>query len=256
MNSYYAMTKIIVANWKMNPLTVSEALKIASAVDVKGVVICPPPPFLIQVKSQLKKAGLGAQDVFGDGPPTGQGAFTGEISPAMLKKIGVEYVIIGHSERRRHLAETDEMIGRKIKAAVSAGLKVVLCVGEQLSVRKKGLPAAKNFVKSQLLKDLKGTISDLQLRTSNIIVAYEPIWAVGTGKPDNPSETADMAKFIKTILASRFMIHASRVLYGGSVTSSNIARILKYDEIGGALVGGASLKPGEFKKIIKISKKY
>ncbi len=235
------MSQLLVANWKMNPASESEAVKLARASDANNVVICPPFPFLRAIKQAIKKAALGAQDVFWENPPASGGAYTGEVSAKMLKGLGVRYTIIGHSERRRWLHETDEMINKKIQAVLKADLKAILCVGEPFSVRKKGLTAAKNFVKKQLKKDLRGV-------KSKFIIAYEPIWAIGTGKPDNPRETAEMAKFIKNL--SR-----ARVLYGGSVTSLNIGRILEYNEIDGALVGGASLKAGEFKKIIKIASK-
>ncbi|MBI2034013.1 MAG: triose-phosphate isomerase [Candidatus Liptonbacteria bacterium] len=242
--------KILVANWKMNPQRESEAIKLTKAIDAKNVVICPPFPFFKSVKSVIKKASLGAQDAFWEE----RGAYTGEVSPLMLKKLGVDYVIIGHSERRRWLHETDEMINKKVKVALKVGLKAILCVGEPLSVRKKGLQAAKNFVKNQLREDLKN-IYNLKPKTYNLIVAYEPIWAIGTGKPDNPKETAEMSRFIKEYLKPKTYNLKPKVLYGGSVTSLNIGRILEYNEIQGALVGGASLKVNEFKKIIKIASK-
>lgn len=245
------MRKILIANWKMNPVSELEAIQLAKVSDAKGVVVCPPFIFLNQVRNVLKVADLGAQDVFWENPIPG-GAFTGEISVSMLKKAGVSHVIIGHSERRRHLRETDGMINKKFRAAIAFGLKVILCVGEPLAVRKQGLAAAKTFVRGQLLKDLEST-RNLKIRHSNFLVAYEPIWAIGTGKPDKPEESAAMAVFIKSILFSKFQISGSRVLYGGSVTSGNVDRILKYDEIDGALVGGASLKPKEFEKIIQIT---
>jgi len=237
------MKKLIVANWKMNPQTEQQAIRLARAEDQKGVVICPPFPFLDGVKGKLKKADLGAQDLFWEDPPTGGGPYTGEVSVLMLKRLGARYVIIGHSERRRWLGETDEMINRKVVSAARGGLKVILCVGEPLSVRKKGLYAAKQFVKSQLRKNLKSV-------RSPVIIAYEPIWAIGTGKPDRPEDTLTMVRFIKGVAGS-----SCRVLYGGSVTSQNVKSFLCYKEMYGALVGGASLKAQEFRKIITIVKK-
>jgi len=241
-----SMKKLIIANWKMNPSSVSAAVRLAAKTE-KGalksgndIVVAPPFPFLLSVKKVLKKAKLGAQDDFWEN----QGAYTGEISPAMLKSSGVKYVIVGHSERRR-LGETDDAINKKIKASLKAGLKPILCVGESLEVRKKGLTAAKNFVKSQLKKDLKGLP-----RPGGIIVAYEPIWAIGTGKSDKPQDTVEMAIFIKGIAGSK-----AKILYGGSVTSKNAKNFLQYKEIDGALVGGASLKAGEFNKIINSANK-
>jgi triosephosphate isomerase len=250
------MKKLIVANWKMNPSSAKRAVLIASQIE-KGiskftrseVVIAPPFPFLAPVKKILKYARLGAQDDFWEN----QGAYTGEVSPAMLKNSGVEYVIIGHSERRR-LGETDEAINKKIKATLKAGMKVILCVGESLEIRKKGLAAAKNFVKAQLKKDLKGVLSAIyRLLHVNLIIAYEPIWAISTNKnakADKPEDSLEMVKFVKSLLIAKPYILNPAVLYGGSVTSKNAKSFLQYKEISGALVGGASLKSGEFKKII------
>lgn len=256
------MKKLIVANWKMNPASESEAVHLAKFSDEKNVVICPPFPFLGAVKSVLRKADLGAQDVFWQNPIPG-GAFTGEISINMLKKVGAAYVILGHSERRHYLAETDEIINQKLKAALAFGLKVVLCVGEPLSVRTEGLKSAENFVKSQLVKDLKNTSNLLRPSgasgdggkptTQNLIIAYEPIWAIGTGKPDKPEDSATKVSFIKAFLSTKTYNLKPHVLYGGSVTSANSPRIFECKEIDGVLVGGASLKAEEFKKIIKIA---
>ena len=260
------MDKIIVANWKMNPPTEAEAKKLAKASNVRGVVICPPFPYISSFKFQVSRFKLGAQDVFWGN----SGAYTGEVSALMLKNLGVEYVIIGHSERRKWLNETDEMINKKVLAALGAGLKAILCVGEPFSVRKRGLAAAKRFVKNQLKKDLRN-VSSFKFHVSGLIIAYEPIWAIGTGRADSPEETAEMAKFIKDVLGAMF--HVSRfpeavrqladrygagkfrVLYGGSVNSQNAEMFLDKKEIDGALVGGASIKPKEFGKIIKIAQR-
>ncbi|MEK9173130.1 MAG: triose-phosphate isomerase family protein [Patescibacteria group bacterium] len=253
------MKKILIANWKMNPVSRAEAIRLAKLSDEKSVVICPPFPFLIPVKGQLRKAELGAQDIFWGGLPTGGGAYTGEVSGAMLKKIGASFVIIGHSERRRVLGETDETINKKIKAALAASLRVVLCIGEPAEVRKKGEAAAKAFVKSQLTTDLKN-IFNLKPKTFNPIIAYEPVWAISTSRNPKLKETPEMivamVQFIKGLLDSRFKIRDPRIIYGGSVTAENIGRIIHHKEIEGALVGGASLKSEEFKKIIKVVKKF
>ncbi len=263
------MKKILIANWKMNPVSRAEAIRLAKLSDEKSVVICPPFPFLIPVKGQLRKAELGAQDIFWGGLPTGGGAYTGEVSGAMLKKIGASFVIIGHSERRRVLGETDETINKKIKAALAASLRVVLCIGEPAEVRKKGEAAAKAFVKSQLTTDLKN-IFNLKPKTFNPIIAYEPVWAISTSRDPKLKETPEMivamVQFIKGLLDSRFSAQGGsasggkipdpRIIYGGSVTAENIGRIIHHKEIEGALVGGASLKSEEFKKIIKVVKKF
>lgn len=241
------MKKLIIANWKENPVSAKLAISLAQKTE-KGIsktgneiVVAPPFIFLEPVKKVLKKAKLGAQDDFWEN----QGAHTGEVSPLMLKSSGVKYVIVGHSERRR-LGETDEMINKKLKAALKTGLKPILCVGEPAQIRRKGLSAAKNFVKKQLGKDMKGLA-----RAKGVIVAYEPIWAISTNKDakaDKPEDSLEIIKFIKKIAHSR-------VLYGGSVTSKNAKSFLQYKEIDGALVGSASLDSVEFKKIININKK-
>jgi triosephosphate isomerase len=231
------MAKILIANWKASPKTLAEAAKLARAIDAPNVVVAPPFPFLEEVRKTVRRGMLGAQDVFWtDGP------YTGEISAGQLKKLGVKYVIVGHSERRRHLGESDLIINRKLKAAMAAGLKVVLCVGEGPEYHCNA-KAAKSFVRGQLRKDLVG-IRNRNLGIRNLIVAYEPVWAIGTGLADSPKHAAKMAKSIKSFINAR-------VLYGGSVTSKNAARFLSLPEISGALVGGASLNAGEFKKIIK-----
>ena len=240
--------KILVANWKMNPASESEAVKIARASDSRNVVICPPFPFLLGVGQVLEKASLGAQDAFWEE----KGAYTGEVAPIMLKNVGVRYVIVGHSERRRHLGETDQVINKKVGVALSAGLHVILCVGEPLMIRRKGLTAAQRFVESQLRRDIESA-SVKKPGKARLIVAYEPIWAIGTGRPDDPKDTASMARHVKNILRRTAVFSPPIVLYGGSVTSSNVGRIFGYSEIDGALVGGASLKTDEFKKIISIA---
>lgn len=245
------MTKLLVANWKLNPQSEKEAISLAKATDASGVVICPPFPFLRAVHETITKAKLGAQDVFWEE----RGAYTGEISPMILKTLGVRYVIIGHSERRRWLGETDEMINKKVRASLSGGLQVILCVGEPLVVRRKGLTAAKKFVKTQLARDLKN-VTGYMLHATRLIIAYEPVWAIGTGRADKPEETVEMAQHIREILNPKSYILNSRVLYGGSVTSKNVLSFLQYREIGGALVGGASLNAKEFRKIIHIVAGY
>ena len=233
------MPKILVANWKMNPGTVREAIQLARASDKKNVVIAPPFVYLNEVRQIIRHASLGAQDLFW----AEKGAYTGEISPMMLKKSGVRYVILGHSERRRYAGETDATVNKKVKAALARDLSVILCVGEDWKVRKSGLGAAKAFVRNQLAKDLKGISG-----TSKILIAYEPVWAIGTGKADHPKDTAEMGWYIK-LVAGRNV----RVLYGGSVNRRNAARFLKEKEISGVLVGGASLRAKEFKRIIAVA---
>jgi triosephosphate isomerase len=159
-------------------------------------------------------------------------------------------VIIGHSERRRFAKETDAMINKKIALAMRDGMKIILCVGESLSVREKGVEVAKRFVGQQLAKDLK----NISLKAGKLYVAYEPIWAIGTGRSDKPEDAREMAVFIKKLL-KKTKRASPKFLYGGSVNSANAADFVQLKEIDGALVGGAGLKAEEFKKIINAGKK-
>jgi triosephosphate isomerase len=233
--------KLIVANWKCNPTTLKEANFLFNSIR-KGlrnfknieVVICPPFIYLpIVHRSPFK---LGAQDCFWEE----KGAFTSQISPLMLKDLGCEYVIIGHSERRA-LGETDEMINKKLKAVIKAKLRPILCIGETEKERKKG----KTFqvLKSQIKKALSG-ISSFTVHRSKFIFAYEPVWAIGTGNPCQPKEAKEVLEFLRKKLKN------IPILYGGSVNSKNAK---DYIEVGfnGLLVGGASLNPKEFIEIVK-----
>lgn len=233
------MKKVIVANWKMNPRTEQAARKLARESDFKGVVVAPPFPFLEPVEKVLKNALLGAQDVFFENPFPG-GAYTGEVSASMLKKIGVSYVIVGHSERR-NLGETDAVIAKKVKAVLAENLKVILCVGERRQIRSRGMAEVLHFIDSQLKRSLAGVSS-----RRNIVVAYEPVWAIGSGKNDRPEDTAVVANFIRKKLKVP-------VLYGGSANSKNISEFFKNGGVDGALVGGASLNGGEFKELVRRS---
>jgi len=239
------MNKLLVANWKLYPSTITEALKLARASDHKNVVVCPPFSFLSSVKKVLKHAALGAQDVFWEE----LGPHTGEVSAAMLKSVGVQYVIVGHSERRK-MGETDEMVSAKVAAALIAGLKVILCVGEPLSVRRKGVAHAVRFVEKQLTKNLAST-THYSLLSTRLLIAYEPIWAVGTGKPDKPEETAHIVARIKHLLSTRYSLLTPRVLYGGSVNAKNAKRFLRVTD--GALVGGVSLKHRDFREVVRVA---
>ena len=236
------MSKLIVANWKLHPLSLKDALRIAKASDRKNAVICPPYPFLPAVGKVLKRAALGAQDVFWEET----GPHTGEVSAAMLKAFGAKYVILGHSERRGLLGEPDWMIQKKVRAAQAAGLRVILCVGEPRHVRRKGISAAKKYVAKQLKHDLAGA-------SGRVVVAYEPIWAIGTGVPDKPKESAEMAWFVKSFCRASLGLPRVAVLYGGSVKAKNARRFLVHAEIDGALVGGASVKPSEFRPILRVA---
>jgi triosephosphate isomerase len=248
--------KLIVANWKMNPQSLLEARKLFNSVKswVKKnshlfkkvkIVICPPFVYLEPLSKLLKpktpqlKLSLGAQNLFWEK----KGAFTGEISATMLKNLGVEYVILGHSERRKILGETDEIINKKLKAAIGAKLKPILCLGETEKERKSG--KIFKVLQNQLNLALKN-ISNFEFRASNLTIAYEPVWAIGTGNPCRPKEAKEVLTFLKKKLKN------VPILYGGSVDSQNA---FDYLEIGfdGLLVGGASLRPKEFLKISKLT---
>jgi len=254
------MKPLIVANWKCNPTTLQEAKRLFNSVkeemrNLKNseVVICPPFVYLSNIQYLKSNIKLGAQDCFWEG----KGAFTGEISPLMLKNLGCEYVIVGHSERRK-LGETDEMINKKIKAALSAKLKPILCIGETGEERKQG----KTFkvLKNQLKNDLKYLISNIYYLKS-LIIAYEPLWAIGTGNPCEPKEAKKVYLFLRKILAPYQACFGAGlkkipILYGGSVNSENATSYIHEANFQGLLVGGASLKAEEFIKMVRIVSNY
>ena len=245
---------IVAANWKMHttPADAGElARTIASRTRIPGVirVICPPFVALGAVRDALAAADpsveIGAQNIHHEL----QGAFTGEISAPMLAGLAT-WVILGHSERRRDAGETDELIGRKIGRAVEAGLRPILCVGEDLAQREAGGQDA--VVQRQLSGALAGH-RPADLRSPGLVIAYEPVWAIGTGLNASGQDAAAMAAVIRTALAALGWGPAAEtvpVLYGGSVTSANIAEFLVEPSIDGALVGGASLKPDEMAGIV------
>lgn len=250
------MRPLIVANWKMNPQTLAEAKRLFNSVkrgikDVKKVevVICPPFVFLPSLNlagksSRLEAIKLGAQDCFWER----KGAYTGEVSPPMLKKLGCQYVICGHSERRA-LGETDQIINKKIKAAIIVKLKPIFCIGETQIEREKG--KTPEILKSQIKKGL-AKISKKEIK--NIILAYEPVWAIGTGNPCNLEEAQKIALLIKKIIAKLFSQRVSEnlpILYGGSVDSKNARGYIKEARMDGFIIGGASLNPQEFIQIVK-----
>ncbi len=206
------------------------------------VVVCPPFIYLStiqQLDNQIIK--LGAQDCFWD-PPAGGGAYTGEISPLMLKNLGCQYVILGHLERRKYFKETDEMINKKIKAVLKIKLKPILCVGETQKDRKTN--RTQIVIKSQIRKALQ-KIPKKEIK--NLILAYEPVWAIGTGRACGVSEAKSVNSFIKKIVKN------TPILYGGSVNSKNAREYLKEADFQGLLVGGASLNAEEFIKIVKVA---
>ena len=237
------MQKIIAGNWKMNN-TVEESLSLikelkslVKEVKDKEIIVCPPFTSLSTVAKELKdsKIRLGAQNLYFEQ----KGAFTGEISPLMLKDICVEYVIIGHSERRHILKENDERINKKMKSALANDLKPIFCVGETLKQRETG--KTKDIVKGQITKGLAG-IKDIR----NIIIAYEPVWAIGTGKNATPGQAEEVHLFIRKLIKAKIPI-----LYGGSVNPKNIKDLISQKDIDGVLVGGASLNAKDFSQIVK-----
>jgi triosephosphate isomerase len=244
---------IIAANWKMNttPADAGElAATIAARTEEPGVVrvICPPYVCLAVVGDALagKDVAVGAQNVHHEAA----GAYTGEISAAMLAGLA-SWVILGHSERRRDEAETDELIGRKLARAVAAGLRPILCVGEQLAEREAG--RAVEVVAKQLRRALADKDA-AALLDAGLVIAYEPVWAIGTGRNASGADAAAMAESIRATLAADLgwgeAAEQVPILYGGSVTGANIGEFLAEPSIDGALVGGASLKPDEMAGIV------
>jgi triosephosphate isomerase len=235
------MKNLIVANWKMNPNSQKEAKEIFDAIrdGVEGVnaevVVCPPAGYLYASGFGKGIVAMGAQNMYFED----KGAFTGEISALMIKDLGAEFVIIGHSERRKYFGETDEILNKKFKKALETGLKVIFCVGETAEERDAG---KKNEV---LERQLKIGLSGLE-NLENLNVAYEPVWAIGTGNNCGVEETKESISFIR-----KFVPENTRVLYGGSVKSENSGDYIKIAGANGLLVGGASLKAEEFVKIVK-----
>lgn len=246
--------KVIAGNWKMNksPNDVKTFMEsfptLVKDVDAE-VVLCVP---YIDLNTALEFAAgtnvkIGAQNMHYEE----KGAFTGEISPKMLKDINVEYVIIGHSERREYYKETDESVNRKLKAAFEYGLKPILCVGETLSQREEGV--TKSFVTTQVEKALDGLTNN---QVASTIIAYEPIWAIGTGKTASKEDANEVCGWIREKVRELYGDAADEVViqYGGSVKSSNAKELFSMSDIDGGLVGGASLDPEEFSKIVNYNK--
>ncbi|MGH7409683.1 MAG: triose-phosphate isomerase [Candidatus Methylomirabilis sp.] len=250
-------TPLVAGNWKMYK-TPSEAVVLAEAVlkelsvpDKIDVVICPPFTALGVVGQVLagSRLGLGAQDLHWEK----EGAYTGEVSAEMLRDIGCRYVIVGHSERRQHFAETDESVNKKSSTALASGLTPIVCVGETLTEREAG--RANGVVAAQLEGALLGFSAE-QVRA--LVFAYEPVWAIGTGRTATPSQAEEMHANVRRILAGLFgadIAQGVRILYGGSVKPENAGELLRRSEIDGALVGGASLQADSFAAIVKAAKR-
>ena len=251
-----ARKDLIAGNWKMNA-THLEAIQMVQKLSYRldpgdydrvDVVVCPPFTALRSVQTVIEsdhlRIQLGAQDVHWEA----SGAYTGEVAPGMLEKLGVRLVIVGHSERRQLFGEGDDVVARKLKVVLGAGMTPILCVGETLEERDDGI--AEERVGSQLGLDLRGLTRD---QVGGLVIAYEPIWAIGTGRTASDDDAGAMASFMRERLRSAFgeAAEETRVLYGGSVNPGNIAGLMAKRDIDGALVGGASLDPDTFASVIR-----
>ena len=245
-------TKIVAGNWKMNK-TASETAALIEGIkkEVAGiteveVVVCPPFTDLKDAAAACagSNVALGAQNVHWEA----SGAFTGEISAAMLKDLGVKYVIIGHSERRQYFGETDETVNKRTKAALAAGLIPLVCVGETLEERDGGK------MESVVVRQTKLGLADLGADLAKIVVAYEPVWAIGTGRTASPAQAQEVHALIRRTLAEiggGAVANTVRIQYGGSMKPDNAKELMSQPDIDGGLIGGAALKADSFAAIIK-----
>jgi triosephosphate isomerase len=257
----------VAGNWKMNTMVTEAEKLVLEMLDkldrIEGVekVLCPPFVSLVAISMMLQGSTikLGAQNMYFET----KGAYTGEISPLMLGEL-CEFVILGHSERRWYFGETDEIVNKKVKAALTNKLKPILCVGERLEENEVG--KTEEVVNRQVTAALNGIEPLVLIRSSesrqsrdeevvkNLVIVYEPVWAIGTGKAASGKQAAATIQFIRDVLAklwNKSIAQDLRIIYGGSVTSANIAEFISYSEIDGALVGGASLKAEEFVNIVE-----
>lgn len=246
-------TPIIAGNWKMNGLT-RESVELAASVrrlldgfEGAEVVVCPPFTALGAVRGALEgsRIRLGGQDIHWEA----KGAFTGEISPAMLKDVGCSYVILGHSERRHILGETNDMVNRKLKAALGAAMTPIVCVGELLEER--NMKVTREVIERQIAKAFEGVSAQ---DASGAVVAYEPVWAIGTGLTATPAQAQEIHHFVRNLLSRKYgeaTANTLRILYGGSVKPDNIRNLMAQPDVDGALVGGASLQASDFSKIVR-----
>lgn len=247
--------KIVAGNWKMNK-TLEEAHSLTSEImgmvadEVKGnvkVILCTPFPYLVSVKNQLgtsKQISVGAQNC----SEHDSGAYTGEVSAPMLKSMGIPYVIIGHSERRQYFGEDGKLLATKVDKALANGITPIFCCGEPLEIREKG--THEQLVKKQVEESLFHLSADA---LQKVVIAYEPVWAIGTGKTATSQQAQDMHAVIRKHLASKYGAVAENIsiLYGGSVKADNAKELFACADVDGGLVGGASLKSREFLEIIK-----
>ena len=243
---------LIVGNWKMFK-TISEAITLINIIKAGthkiadcDVVVCPPFIALAAISEIIRdtKIDLGAQNMYSET----EGAFTGEISPLMLKDVGCRYVILGHSERRQHFKETNEMINKKVVAALKYNLVPILCVGETLEERE--ARHAFEIVKQQFDQSLKNLKPE---EIERVVIAYEPVWAIGTGRTATPEQAEQMHSYIRRLLKEQYgetVGERIKILYGGSVKPDNIAQLMAKPNLDGALVGGASIKAESFIQIV------
>ncbi|MCL5261897.1 MAG: triose-phosphate isomerase [Patescibacteria group bacterium] len=248
------MRKTIIANWKMNPETISVGRSLLSrsltavsknkSLDFLAAV---PAPFLADPAFRRQASHLAGQNVSW----RQNGALTGEFSAKMIKSLGVKYSIVGHSERRECFFENEETVAMKVRACFEVGIVPILCIGESMEIRRKGLELVKIYLKDQLRQTISGLEHSL---ISKIIFVYEPVWAVGGKEPDDPKSSAELIDYLKSALQEFFGVEKPKVLYGGSVDGSNIRAILSQKPIDGVLVGRASVDPAEFAKIVKNAK--
>ncbi len=244
--------KIVAGNWKMNK-TASEAAALIQGIktEVEGIakvdiVVCPPFTGLKDAAEACagSNVALGAQNIHWEA----SGAFTGEVSAAMLKELGVKYVIVGHSERRQYFGETDETVNKRAKAALAAGLIPIVCVGETLAERDGG--RMEEVVVRQTKEGLAGLGADL----AKVVIAYEPVWAIGTGRTASPAQAQDVHALIRRTLAelsSGDVANSIRIQYGGSMKPENAKELMREPDIDGGLIGGAALKADSFAAIVK-----
>jgi len=248
-------TKIIAGNWKMNKIA-AEAIAFARDLKVKTlnirkteIIVCPPFTALAIVQDILKdsRAEVGAQNVHF----ASSGAYTGEISAEMIESTGCRHVIIGHSERRQYFAETNQLVNQKLIHVLTTSLNPIVCIGETLEQRQNG--QTENVIKTQLHESLDGLTID-QLK--RVVLAYEPVWAIGTGVTATPEQAEDVHRFIRELIRNRFgqkTAESIQILYGGSVKPDNIRDLLSRTDIDGGLIGGASLNVASFVEMIKIT---
>ncbi len=246
---------LIAGNWKMNKNSaesielVSQLREMVSDVEEVEIVVAPPYTALGSVADAIKGSNifLAAQNVFWEE----SGAFTGEVSPLMLKDIGCQYAIVGHSERRQYFSENNETVNRRLKAALKTSLIPIVCIGEVLEERE--AEKTLSVIEQQLKEGLNGLSPD---EMEKVVIAYEPVWAIGTGKTATPDQAQEVHQFIRKMITQIFsegVAEGARILYGGSVKPDNIDQLMSQKDIDGALVGGASLKADSFARIVKFN---